>query len=129
MDALIDLSWRIYPATALVGLGAAFLYRGLRKGSAGLKRGSAGSSDMASFVLGFRLAVISIALAGLGVAWIGHVTWLLVLSRSSAAKRYSSRPPTLPSCDGGVVRQPPTPPCRRNAAARALRPTHLVEGR
>ena len=39
MDALIDLSWRIYPATALVGLGAAFLYRGLRKGSASLKRG------------------------------------------------------------------------------------------
>lgn len=35
---------------------------------------------MQVIVQGFRTAVIAVAIAGLGVAWNWHLTWLLVLS-------------------------------------------------
>ena len=80
MDTLIDLSWRVYPATAMMTLGAVVWFIGSRMAKRGLRRPIGDSTKMQTFVIGFRLAVIGVTLAGLGAAWNWHLTWLLVLS-------------------------------------------------
>jgi len=80
MEALTDLSWRIYPASALMALGVALLLSGLRLEVEGIRRPTGDSMKMVTVIRGFRIVVIGVALAGLGAAWTWHITWLLVLS-------------------------------------------------
>ena len=80
MDNLIDLAWRLYPATALMAIGATVLWLGLRMAWRGLARPMGDPTKMQTFVRGFRVAVIGVTLAGLGAAWSWHLTWLFVLS-------------------------------------------------
>lgn len=80
MDSLIDLSWRVYPAAAMMTLGAVVWFMGSRMAIRGLRRPIGDSTKMQAFVIGFRFAVIGITLVGLGAAWNWHLTWLLVLS-------------------------------------------------
>ena len=80
MDALVDLSWRLYPAAALMAAGLALLSHGLLRGFGAMRRPRRDASKMASVIRGFRLAVVGLALAALGAAWAWHMTWLLVLA-------------------------------------------------
>ena len=80
MDWLTDLSWRIYPASALMVLGAAVLVSGIRLELKGIRRPSGDSMKMVTVIRGFRFAVIGVALAGLGASWNWHITWLFVLA-------------------------------------------------
>ena len=80
MATLIDLSWRLYLASALIGLGAVFLFAGIRLEVEGIRRPTGDSSKMVTVIRGFRIAVIGLSLAGLGAAWNWHITWLFVLS-------------------------------------------------
>ena len=80
MDTLIELSWRVYPAAAMMALGAVVWFIGSRMAMRGLRRPVGDSTKMQTFVIGFRFAVIGITLAGLGAAWNWHLTWLFVLS-------------------------------------------------
>ena len=80
MDVLVELSWRIYPASVMVALGAVLLLLGSSKAWRGLGRPMSDATRMETFVQGFRIAVIGAALAGLGASWNWHLTWLLVLS-------------------------------------------------
>ncbi len=47
-------------------------------GLRGALRGDSGK--LLPWIKGFRLSIIGLALAGLGVAWGWHLTWLLVLT-------------------------------------------------
>ena len=80
MATLTDLSWRLYPASALIGLGAVFLFAGIRIEVEGIRRPMGDSSKMVTVIRGFRITVIGLSLAGLGAAWNWHITWLFVLS-------------------------------------------------
>ena len=80
METLTDLSWRIYPASALMALGVAILFSGIRLEVEGIRRPTGDSTKMVTVIRGFRVAVIGVALAGLGAAWTWHITWLFVLS-------------------------------------------------
>ena len=80
MDTLIDLSWRAYPASALMAVGIALVVTGAKKARAGLSSPGGGPANMLAFVKGFRIAVFGVALAGFGVAWQWQLTWVLVLS-------------------------------------------------
>lgn len=80
MDALIDLSWRLYPAAVIIAAGVAIAAVGLRREIDGIRRPIRDPTKVLTFVRGFRLAVIGLALAGIGAAWAWHLTWLLVLS-------------------------------------------------
>ncbi len=81
METLIELSWRVYPISALIALGIGLALWGLLmviNGLRGALRGDSG--NLLPWIQGFRLSIIGLALAGLGVAWAWHVTWLLVLT-------------------------------------------------
>ena len=80
MEALTDLSWRIYPASVLMALGAAILFSGMRLEVEGIRRPTGDPTKMVTVIRGFRFAVIGVALAGLGASWNWHITWLFVLS-------------------------------------------------
>lgn len=80
MHALIDLSWRGYPAAVLMALGAALALRGLRTELEGMKRPARDPAKALTVMRGFRLAVVGLALVGLGAAWAWQLAWLLALS-------------------------------------------------
>ena len=81
METLIELSWRVYPITALIALGIGLALRGLLMGLTGLRGAMRGDSGkVLPWIQGFRLSIIGLALAGLGAAWGWHLTWLLVLT-------------------------------------------------
>ena len=85
METLVHLSWRLYIAVPLMMLGAALAVWGSKRGLKGLLRAVRGdSTHLIPFMEGFRATIIGLALVGLGVAWVWHLTWLLVLSLATA---------------------------------------------
>ena len=80
METLTDLSWRIYPASALMALGVAILSSGIRLEVEGIRRPTGDSMKMVTVIRGFRITVIGVSLAGLGASWTWHIMWLFVLS-------------------------------------------------
>ena len=80
MEAVVDASWRTYPAIALISLGMVIWYFGTRMTLRGLGRPMSDLTRMQAFVQGFRIAVIGITVVGLGISWNWHVMWLFVLS-------------------------------------------------
>ena len=81
MDTLIDFSWRLYPASAVMALGAGLVLWGTKAGVDGFRRALRGdSANLATWIWGFRLSIIGLALVGIGGAWAWHLLWLFVLS-------------------------------------------------
>ncbi len=81
METLIDLAWRVYPISALIALGIGLALWGLLMVINGLRGALRGDSGMIlSWIQGFRLSIIGLALAGVGAAWAWQLTWLLVLT-------------------------------------------------
>ena len=63
MEALINLSWRVYPAALLMAAGFILSIRGALR-----------------FRRGFRRAIVGLAIAGIAAAWLWQIDWILVLS-------------------------------------------------
>lgn len=80
MAELVEASWRIYPALALAVLGAALAAGGVRLGADGFRRPVQDPAKAVTVMRGFRRLVIGLALAGVGVAWIWGLAWLLAVS-------------------------------------------------
>ena len=80
MDALIDLSWRLYPAALLMAAGSVGALWGLVREIDGIRRPIRDPEKVLTFIRGFRLAIVGLALAAIGAAWAWHLTWLLVLA-------------------------------------------------
>lgn len=77
-DAIVDWEWRWLPSLAMALAGLALAVYGWRIG-----RGWARHHDPAvtlRFLAGFRLAVIGLALVGVGVAWTWQLGWMLILA-------------------------------------------------
>lgn len=80
MTALVYLSWRIYPALALLALGLWLAARGALRLRAAFPRPRAASMQPLGWMTGFRLLLFGLALAGVGAAWLWQIQWLLLLS-------------------------------------------------
>lgn len=80
MDAIVELPWRLAPASALMGIGALLLTLGLRRGVDGFGRAAVDRSGVVDFVRGLRLMLLGLALIGLGAAWQWQLLWLFVLA-------------------------------------------------
>ncbi len=81
MDLLFDLSWRVYPASALMVLGSVLALWGLRMEWMGLYHAlRTDPARILGFLHGFRLSVIGLALVGIGAAWNWHIAVLLALA-------------------------------------------------
>lgn len=80
MDAIFDASWRTYPATALMAVGAALVFAA---GRAALEAGRLSAWDAGkglAFMRAFRVAIVGLALLALGGAWAWQLLWLGVLA-------------------------------------------------
>ena len=75
MDALFDLSWRAYPAIALIALGGMLVVRGIRA----VLRPPHGTIDALTYARGFRSVVAGLCLALIGVAWLQRLPWLFAI--------------------------------------------------
>ncbi len=81
METLIELPWRVYPISALIAVGIGLALWGLLMELNGLRGALRGESGkLLTWIQGFRLSIIGLALAGLGAAWAWHLAWLLVLT-------------------------------------------------
>jgi hypothetical protein len=81
MEVLMDLSWRLYVALPLMVLGTALAAWGIKRGLNGLICALRGdSARLVTLMEGFRLAIVGLALTGVGAAWTWHLPWLLALS-------------------------------------------------
>lgn len=80
MGALIELSWRLYPAAALMLAGAWLAVVGMRLERDSVRRPVRDPGKNLTWMRGFRLAVIGLAVAGVGAAWLWHLGWLLALA-------------------------------------------------
>jgi hypothetical protein len=80
MDGLIDLSWRIYPASLLMLSGAAIAMRGVRTEVQGHLMPVREPDKVLTIFRGFRMIMIGVAFAGIGAAWAWHIGWLAILA-------------------------------------------------
>ncbi|MCZ6545787.1 MAG: hypothetical protein O6913_08800 [Chloroflexi bacterium] len=80
MDALIDLSWRAYPAAFAMAIGAWLALRGIHTFVRAFQPPFDGPQRSLAGVRGFRRGIGGLALVGLGAAWIWQIDWILVLS-------------------------------------------------
>jgi hypothetical protein len=81
MDTLVNLSWRLYLILPLMAMGGALAVCGTRQGASGLRCAVHGdAAQLLAFIKGFRTTIWGLALMGIGVAWLWHLTWLFIVS-------------------------------------------------
>lgn len=80
IESVANLSWKLYPAMALISVGAVLMLFGIRRLAIALSLANRNPNEMMSFMTGFRIAVFGVTLLGLGVAWNWSVLWLFVLA-------------------------------------------------
>jgi len=114
MDALVDLSWRAYPAAAIIASGVAMAAWGV----AGLVRGwrmpFADRAKPVVWVSGFRLAIVGLAVVALGAAWLSQQLWVLLLALAIGGEELLETSVILFALRWGQRQEP------RFAAARAM---------
>jgi hypothetical protein len=80
MEAIVELSWRIYPAYALLATGAALAAYGLTVQYRGIVKPIRDPDKNLTWMRGFRLTVVGLAVAGIAAAWAWQSVFLLVLA-------------------------------------------------
>ena len=80
MEPIVELSWRIYPAIAMLVGGSVLALFGAERGFRGIWLPIRDPSKNLTIITGFRLTVIGLAIAGIAGAWAWGILWLLVLS-------------------------------------------------
>lgn len=80
MEALVTASWQNYAAAILVAAGTPLLVAGFVIELDGIMRPLRDPTKVITWVRGFRLSMIGLALAGTGAGWLLDQTWLIVLS-------------------------------------------------
>jgi len=80
MEALVTASWQSYAAWVLIVAGTPLLAAGLAIELDGITRPLRDPAKVITWVRGFRLSMIGLALAGAGAGWLFDQTWVIVLS-------------------------------------------------
>lgn len=80
MDGIIDLSWRAYPAAALMAVGFVVTACSVHRAVANARRERRDPMRALVMLRGFRVAILGLSVAGIAAAWCWHVSWLLGLS-------------------------------------------------
>jgi hypothetical protein len=77
MDALMELSWRGYPAGLLIALGLGIASVGVRRDAGDVRRPASDPRKAWAMVRCFRTIVVGLAMAAAGVAWLLRLEPLL----------------------------------------------------
>ncbi len=80
MDALVDLSWRAYPASLILAIGGAVLGWGLVTLLAATRIAASDRGKPIALVIGIRLVLVGGAIAALGASWLWQQLWLFILA-------------------------------------------------
>lgn len=80
MDTLWELSWRAYPAAALIAAGLGIVVRGIWRQRRGIGLPVTRAAKGAALTRALRSVLTGFATAGIGVAWWAHLDLLLALS-------------------------------------------------
>lgn len=80
MDAVVDLSWRLYPASLMMLLGALLAVRGTRVEIRAHRLSARDAHKALTFVRGMRLWIQGCAIVALAAAWAWHIGWLGILA-------------------------------------------------
>jgi hypothetical protein len=80
MDTLLPVPWQTAAAWTFIAAGGPLLLLGGRIELDGITRPLRDPAKVITWVRGFRLSMIGLALAGSGAGWYFDQTWLLVLS-------------------------------------------------
>ena len=80
MNELIDGSWRVYPAVALIVLGVVLAVRGFGGEVSAFRRAPGDPAAPLAMIRAFRRGIVGLAIAGLAAAWLWQLAWLAVLS-------------------------------------------------
>jgi hypothetical protein len=80
MDSLAHFDYSIYPAGAMIAVGAFMAFFGLRRDVAGLRAPFSDRNKTLKMMTGFRTAIVGVALLLFGSAWIAGITWLMWLA-------------------------------------------------
>lgn len=80
MDALVDLSWRAYPAGAMMAAGALGFAFGVLTMIRSARIPYRDRSKPVVWISGFRMAIVALAVAGVGAAWLSQQLWVLLIA-------------------------------------------------
>jgi hypothetical protein len=80
VDVIAHLTWRVYPAGAVLALGVVVALSGLRRCRASWRRPLTEPMKPLLWMRGFRRTILGLALMGVGAAWIWHIGWLLAVA-------------------------------------------------
>ena len=80
MDAFVDASWRVYPATAFMAAGVALFVYGAETLLRAVRISVWNHDRPIVWVGGFRAAIVGLAVISLGAAWFWQQFWLFLLA-------------------------------------------------
>jgi hypothetical protein len=80
METLWELSWRAYPAAALIVLGAGIVVRGIWRQRRGIGLPVTRAAKGAAMTRALRSVLTGLATVGIGVAWLAHLDLLLMVA-------------------------------------------------
>lgn len=80
METIVDLPWRAYPASVLLGGGALLAAYGLVRQIRGIVMPVRDPDKGLTWMVGFRLTIVGLAVAGVAAAWVWHSAFVLVLA-------------------------------------------------
>ncbi|SRR6266581_259791 len=80
MNALIDLSWREYPASLILLIGLLVSGLGVWREVGGMRRPFRDPEKNVAWARGFRISMLGLAFTGIGAAWLFQQLWILVLA-------------------------------------------------
>jgi hypothetical protein len=80
MEAIWEVTWRLYPASLLALAGALIALTGVRRQVVGIMRPVREPGKGLAWMRGFRQTVIGLAVLGVAAAWLLDAPWLLALA-------------------------------------------------
>ena len=120
MEAFLELSWRLYPATALALAGTLLVVRGVRA----FLRARRHTRDPERALLvarSFRVAIMGLCFCVFAAAWIAQLGWLLAIALIVLGEEMLETSVMLAALSDGARRaSAPSAPCAPRAPARPL---------
>lgn len=80
MEAIVELSWRIYPSSVLLAIGASLAGYGAVVQYRGIVKPIRDPDKNLTWMRGFRMTIVGLAIAGTAAAWAWQSAFLLVLA-------------------------------------------------
>lgn len=80
MEWVIELPVRFYPSLAMMVVGAWITVRGLRSEVWSIRMSAADPAKSMALMQSFRVCIIGLAVATLGIAWVTEQLWLALIA-------------------------------------------------